>query len=455
MGASGATMSLRRAFPYSALAVLLLVLTVIWVKPSAAPLYGVDAACYGRVARDIAERPWAAWGEITWSGTPFYEHPPGFMWLESLVFRAFGSTPAAAVALGRACASAVVLLTFATAYLLAGINVATYSALGFLWLAGFQYDSQNPMLEMPLTAALTLSALGVALLQRRGRRGAGIFVAGFVIAAWVKGPPALAAFPLLVFGAWRVLSWRHMAGLVAAALGTWLMTAAVFEAWRAHSGLPCFFCNYWQHQVLRSVVQGNNNPVDSPMYHLKALVHWYPLGLLGLLGALLCGVRRRPHDAARRRMGFWGLAWVGILVVGFSIPKQKYHWYMHTTAPGFAWLWGVLLATLAAKAPRWQKAAPWVFAAGTPIYLLLLLLIPQRMFTPRPELSAMQNAPAPVFLPGERRAVAHCGKTGGWHASHMFDFLWRAEAAHCGELVPYRFDGNSLSRTPDRQPNPG
>src|SRR5689334_8905840 len=111
------------------LVALAVTLTTVWVRPPPAVLYGTDAGCYARVAREMAERPLAQWPRVTVGGKDFFEHPPLAMWVESGMFRLLGISAASAVLLARLTSTLLTLLILAVARRMAGTRAAALCVL--------------------------------------------------------------------------------------------------------------------------------------------------------------------------------------------------------------------------------------------------------------------------------------------------------------------------------------
>ena len=425
---------------------VLLLGAVILLRPGPAILVGIDAPIYARIARELCTRPLHQWYDLTLNGGSFYEHPPGYFWLQALAFRFCGATAATAVWLVRGMAVVVAWLTFMVARRLAP-QAAAGALVGLSLLSGFLYVSQIPMLEVPLTAALLLAAIGALQLQKSKMGGASLFAAGLTAAAWVKGPPAAAALGILLFCVLRRgLPWRR--ALAAAGLGLVAVggSVAAFEMWRRHHGAPPFFSHYLQQQVITSLRVGRNHPVSSLLFYPRTLWRWYPVGVLGAAVAAALRLRRRRH----RQAAAWALielggVWVALIVVGFSVARQKYQWYIHPTAPGFAWILGGLGALLAARRPTWRPAGRALLGIAVLGYGLLYAAVPARLRTHRPEVERAHALPAPAFGAGEPRRIANCSSVQGWYGDHLFGFLWSAQAVPChNPQARWRFDGQRL-----------
>lgn len=441
-GLSAGSASMSRHFGLF-LATAGLVLTAIWIRPEPMVLYGTDAACYAQIAKEMAERPLAAWPSITWYGQAFYEHPPLAFWVESLFFRAFGVSPDSAIALARLYATAVAVLVGWVGLRLAGPLSGIAALFALVTLSGFLYESQNPMLELPLTLCVLLGVAGLTV-ERRWL-GSLLFAVGVASAWFVKGPPALALAPMLVWAHWRWHRNRRFT-LLAASSAVLLLGAAIatFEIARAARGEPSFFLTYFNRQVLASSLEGRSRA--APIYYfLPVLWRWYPVACL-MLPVALWTARRDPRA---RPLIELGALWCLVFLVGFSLPAQKHPWYIHPVVAGCAWLMAPGLAHAArALGATGQRHLTWAVGALAAAVILLVWVRPDAMRARRPEIEALHALPEPRFAPNQRRRVADCGELSIWKTKHLMAFLWDAQRVDCDAPAPLRFDGTRLTPTP-------
>jgi 4-amino-4-deoxy-L-arabinose transferase-like glycosyltransferase len=420
-----------------------LLLLIIWVRPGLPILAGVDAACYARIAADMARRPIATWCEMRLWDMPFYDHPPGFILLLALAFRLFGASPAVALAVGRGMATLAVLGTGAVAHRLAGPRGALAAWLVLPTLSGFLFESQNPMLEMPLTVGLLACTWGALRLEQAW--GWALCGIGCVAALGSKGPPGLAILPVWAFMGWR--GWaprRRLAAAAALALALCGVCLLTFEAWRAQQGLPAFSPHYVAVQLWPSMIVGRHNPVASPWFYGPVLWRWYAAGL-GLAAVAGILARRRVLAAGEARLLALGAVWCAVFVLGFTAMRQKYPWYVHPTAPGFAWMGA---AALAWGLARWRlhRATAVALTGVACAYGGVAWVDPALLHTRRPTLEAFYVAPPPTFAAEEARLVAYCDGPLGWRENHTMGFLWQARIVPCDSPAPWRFVGGGWRR---------
>ncbi len=465
-----------------------LVLLVIWGSPLPPIFVGVDAALYARVAAELSQRPLHTWCDLQVvlgaQRAAFFEHPPLFFWLLALADRGWGSSAATAAGLARLLASLVAACTGAIALRLGGRQAAGLSLGALLLLPGFVHEAANPMLEMPLLLGLLLATVG--LLQPPSWRRSLLFAGGTLMALWTKGPPALMMFGLLASDSWRPLRgscgvpsasdaypapdaagppgrWWAAGRLGLATVGLFLATVLAFEAWRHARHLPFWGPTYLQQQLWPSLRQGRHHPSAQVLYYLQPLWRWYAPGLVA---AALLGWQRR-HLAqlpAARALARLGLVWVTLLVGGFSLPLQKYDWYIHPAAAGFAWMGAAALLLLRPLAENWRPSLRQLrLPAGLPAALLLaasctyaagLRLAQTTPALHRSPLQAASRAlaacPAPQCGGHRSCRVANCSRLPSWRAEHLAAFYWQAQMLPCAAAAQADacFDGQGLRRPP-------
>ncbi|MDX2015344.1 MAG: hypothetical protein SFW67_34445 [Myxococcaceae bacterium] len=440
---------------------LALGLSVVWFRPGPTLLIGGDAGCYGRVGRELAERPVSSWLELTLGREPFFEHPPLGLWVTGAAVATAGPSPAALVGLARWYASlTLIVLAAAAAQLVArrgtmtdpldGPTLAGFSVLGALTLPGFLYESQVAMLEAPLGLALAVGLWATTGMMRSVTRleapfptpAVLVFVASIVLGFWVKGPPvAVLLGVLLVATTLRWIPVRVAFVATVASLGAVIVSTWGFDALRTSRGLEPFFARYLERQVLASMTEGRHNADPNPLFYVRPTLSWYgPAVAAAGLAVLALGLRRRVRWLARVRVEAMVLGaslWLGV-VVGFSLPVQKYQWYVHPGLVGAALLVGSVLALVPARLDRWLGVACVVGAVCWP----LVRFVPweERLTPTQRHLAALQAATGPS--PGD--AIADCSPMDWWVSGHLMGFLWDARRVDCDQPAPWTFDGQAL-----------
>jgi 4-amino-4-deoxy-L-arabinose transferase-like glycosyltransferase len=436
-------LSRSTAFP---LATMALALSAVWSRPGPTLLIGGDAGCYARVARELSSRPGSDWLELTLGGQPFYEHPPLGLWVEGLVVTVMGPRPEPLVWLARLYASGTVVMLWLTARRLlakrgADGSNAGFVVLGALTLPGFLYQSQVAMLEAPLTLCLSVGLWALAGLMGAPSRGAVLVFAVAVTAGfWVKGPPAFVLVGVLgVLAGLRWVPWRWALVVTVSSLVVVWLSATAFDAIRGSRGLDPFFSTWWAKQVVASVTSGRHNPDRDPFFYVGPTLRWYGPAV----AALAIGLVARLRGAARLAPTILLLGatlWLGV-IVGFSLPVQKYQWYLHPGAAGAALVVGAALMLIPQRLMTPLTGLALVGALVWP----LIRLVPwdERLSSTQRSTAALQRASGPEA--GD--AIADCSSMDPWVSGHLMGFLFRAERVDC-DIRParFRFDGEQLTR---------
>jgi 4-amino-4-deoxy-L-arabinose transferase-like glycosyltransferase len=440
---------------------LILGLAVVWFRPGPTLLLGGDAGCYARVGRELSERPVSTWLELTLAKEPFFEHPPLGLWITGAVVSAAGPSPEALVGMARFYASLTLLVLAAAAAQLVsrrgtmtepldGPTLAGFTVLGALILPGFLYESQIAMLEAPLGLALAMGLWALTgLLRPRAIEAPDIpwvavvsFGLSVLLGFWMKGPPIAVLLGLL--GVATVLRWVPLRVAIVStvvAVGLVATSTWAFDAVRSQAGLGPFFARYFEKQVVASFTEGRHNPDRNPFFYVQPTLRWYgpALGALALAPIALV-LRTRVTWLGRVRLEAMVLGaalWLGV-IVGFSLPVQKYQWYVHPGLVGAALLVGSLLCLVPARVDRWLTVACLVGALLWP----LVRLVPweSRLTPNQAHTAALQAARGPS--PGDM--IEDCSPMDWWVSGHLMGFLWDATRVDCGKPALWRFDGASL-----------
>lgn len=232
------------------------------------------------------------------------------------------------------------------------------------------------------------------------------------------------------------MPWGRLLAAGAAALGLGAVTVLGFEALCRAQGLAPYFGAYAQRQLIASFVEGRANPQGSPLYYLGTLVRWelaLPLAL-----PLVAFAWRRQQRGWRALVGL-GLWQAAVVVVGFSLAKQKNEWYLAPLLPAAAWVVGGALAALPGRLLRVAPHAAALTAAG---WLTFTLAVGTRADTPR---QAAIRAVTVTPLDARGAPVANCSVLGDWLADHLFAFHWNAARVACDAPAAWRFDGRALT----------
>jgi 4-amino-4-deoxy-L-arabinose transferase-like glycosyltransferase len=303
-----------------------------------------DEGRYAEMAREMFVS--GDWITTRLNGIKYFEKPPLQAWMNALSFAAFGIGEWQARLWTGLCGIFGVALTGYTGTRLfgarAGLNAALVLGSCFYWAAFSQIDS----LDMGLSGTLTLSLCALLLAQREAaapeqrRRWMLACWAGMALATLSKGLIGIVvpgAVLVLYAGAARDHRiWRRLEigrGL--------LLYALVALPWFVLVGLknpeqPHFF---FVHEHLDRFLTKEHHREAAPWFFL-ALLALGSLPWLGMLGHSLAGAARRGPSKDIFRPRLLLLAWVGFIVVFFSLSSSKLPGYILPVFPALALLVG-------------------------------------------------------------------------------------------------------------------
>lgn len=433
----------------AALGLILFLAQGIWLPVGEPMLRGVDAAVYCRVAQEMLQRPLADWAMVTLEGRPFYEHPPGFIYLLACCFALFGGTTQTALAVAHALMSLLVALCAGIGYLAAGPYGAIGTLVAVLAQSGFWMEAHNPMLELPTCVGLATGLWG--LLYGHRARSPGSHALGWAAAAAgpafalaCKGPVGLLSLALAGAAAGAGLcSWRRAAAATGASLLCTCIMAAAFETARARAGLEPFLVRYWAGQLWPSMTAGRHHPVPSFFYYGPMLWRWYGAGLCLIPAAVWAARQGREASPRGKQLLALSATWMVCVVLGFSCMRQKYQWYMHTALPGFALLGG---ATLALCAPGLRRAltrgAMRLGWAATVVLMGLRGCAPELLAPRNPACltDLYQTQPRAADHADGLHISSCCGTQVGWRERYVALFVHGTAVFHCEPDSPHHGD---------------
>ncbi|MGD2115323.1 MAG: glycosyltransferase family 39 protein, partial [Acidobacteriota bacterium] len=329
-------------------------------------LWNPDEPRYAEVAREM--RLSGEWFVPHLNGEIYAQKPPLLMWLmnaSSLVAPPFGSAELnewSARLPSALSAAAAVLLTFLITRRLASRRAAWLAAVAFGTCMKILWQGRTGQIDMLLTALVALAVwfwVRGYTERRPGFYRLFFLTTGFATLA--KGPVGLLP-PLLSVVAFLLLSGEREE-IRRMRIGTGLLLwAGVVLAWLVPAGFEAGR-PYLETIVFKQNVTRYADPwhhFRPPWYYLTVIpVDFFPWSLL-LPGALVVGWRRLlrgapdPDDPADRagsgrRAFLFGLSWMVVTLVFFSVSPAKRTVYILTMYPAMALLVGMAL-------DRWAEA---------------------------------------------------------------------------------------------------
>lgn len=291
------------------------------------PVPTVDGAVRASMARHIVQT-----GElwpIQFEGRVFTDHPPLFVWCTALSFKLFGINDFAANLVPRLFAALTVIVTALIAVesgLSAGM--ALVSVLIVCLTRDFVLSSVRGYIE-PVLGFFIYAAIYFSLRQINRKHLVNAAAAGICIwlAAYAKGPVAL----------WPFLFCILMLGRSKATftyLTTFLICTGIWAIWVNASHQWNYWQDYLTKQVLGSALDGRGGAQQrEPFYFILILLKfywpWIPLFAWACIRTLRARKINFELAALILAAGF---------IVGFSIPKWKFWYYIAPAYPAMALL---------------------------------------------------------------------------------------------------------------------
>lgn len=309
-------------------------------------LWNPDEPRYAEVAREMKVS--GEWFVPHLNGRIYAQKPPLLMWSMNAASLLTGGEldewsarlPSALAAVGA------ILLTFLIADRLGSRRAAWLSAAAFGSCVKILWQGHAGQIDMLLTALVTLAVWLWVRGYTEGRPGFyRLFFVATGFATLAKGPVGLLP-PLLSIVAYLLLVGER-GEIRRMRIGTGLLLwAAVVLAWLVPAGVQGGSA-YLETIVFKQNVTRYADPwhhFQPPWYYLTVIpADFFPWSLL-LPSALVVGWRRFwKGDDARRKAFLFGLCWMVVTILFFSISPAKRTVYILTMYPGMALLVGLAL----------------------------------------------------------------------------------------------------------------
>jgi 4-amino-4-deoxy-L-arabinose transferase-like glycosyltransferase len=297
-------------------------------------------------------------------GEPYFDKPPLWYWLTSLLVMALGPVETAFRLVSALSGLLLVGAVMVTAGRLYSLPAAAASGLFLLAVRQLfiprpsELFSTHHLRSADSDALMMLLAFGAfaALAARVRGRSWGLPVAAALtgLGLMAKGPPAL--MPLVAFLAWQLVSRRRVRLHARESLwsvGILLLVTVPWHAAMAWTWGDAFLDRYPRYVLFR-VSEGLSGHSPEPGYYLRVLSNhrvFFGLELTLLAAAAALADRRR---AEFRRSG--PLLTLAVTLAGLQLSRTKIAWYVLPLYP-----YGALLVAALADRLREAWAAP---AAG-------------------------------------------------------------------------------------------
>ena len=311
-------------------------------------LYAWDEAIYAQAAKEMFRA--MVWGDITWSGYPFFHKPPLYFWLTALTYHVVGinefGTRLWAALFGFGCLALTLTLGVrlhswivgvGAVLLLLGVDHSYYSQ----WW-NFLSLSRVGMLDTALTFWLMVALLCAWEAERRPQL---LPLMGLPVglAVLTKAWPGL--LPIVIALSYRLLT---NAGLIRRDLSAWgvaVVLAAVvalpWHIWQYSVHGQLFLQEYVGFNLIERVFRPLEEHHGSPWFYLSVVRQGFSAWGYLLPLAYGWGVWRAWRK--RDRGVVLLLTWVAIPLVLFTAAQTKLGWYINMVYPALALLAMILL----------------------------------------------------------------------------------------------------------------
>lgn len=323
------------------------------------PLRHWDEAWYAQTAREM--RAAGDWLTVRWNGAPWFHKPPLYFWMTLAAYEAAGESAVTARVPAYLSGVALVALIAGTATAWGGPPLGWFAALALLAIPDWLTYASRGQLDSTLLLLLSLHyllflrgldhsrahlaaglCLGLALLTKGGAA---------LLGPWVQG-----AYLLLARDSRPLRQPLWWAG--------WLLAVLVAAPWHLQQTITHgqeFWQVYGPHnfsQFFQQIYPDIDDAHPPATFYVRFLLKrqqpagWCILATL-LVGAVVC-LRRFRHVQAdepgpasespaerARLLLLW--AWPASVLVGLSLSRAKWDWYLLPMYPGVALLAAELL----------------------------------------------------------------------------------------------------------------
>jgi len=276
-------------------------------------LSGYDDALYAHEGKEMLRT--GDWWTVHFNGSPNFEYPPVFIWMEAASLRVFGVNDyAAKLPSALAGWATIVVLYLLVSELTADLWLAAVAMFVLTTTQLFVKYATHAMTDVPFTFFVTLALY----LYVRGLRQRWCFLAaGIAVAAGILTRSVIGVFPLGVMVAHLLLTKRYRVMLSIGFLAMFVIAVGLPLAWFGFPPRP-------EHLAfVAGKVAGASNWFEYGWTILRFYWPWLPLLLVG-------GVVE-----VRARQWF-PVLWCLCLIAPLSVASTKYARYLIPAFPAMA-----------------------------------------------------------------------------------------------------------------------
>ena len=323
--------------------ILLMLLTaasaVLLINLGKGSLSSWDEAFYAEVSREITES--GNWIDLTWTGVPWSDKPPLYMWMTACFYKIFGINEFSARFFSAIAGIFTVIFTYLlgtkifsrkTGFLAAVMLASTYH---FLWFA------RSGTLDVTFTL-FTLSSVYFFLLSEEKRTHIIYSFICFSLAFLTKGVgalliPVILGSYVIIWRKWYLIFNRY------AFFGVFT-SLVILSSWYipAYLNYGSFFI---KNHFLKNLVTRTTGAMDGHygnwITYINVILYkakpWGMVGLISLPFLLIETIKKRnTHNSLL-------IIWAIVTFCIFSAAKTKLHWYIMPIYPAIMIIgaWGI------------------------------------------------------------------------------------------------------------------
>ncbi|OUR98787.1 hypothetical protein A9Q84_05075 [Halobacteriovorax marinus] len=433
---------------------LFLGLVILTIQLDSVTLRSVDGAVYSSIARELSEKPFFQWIQLTWKdGVAFYENPHFMPMYLALFIRAFGISSYTVIIPIIILSLSSLICVYKLGKTLVSKNLGLFAMFALLATPQFIKEGRNPMLETGLMCFTLFSIyFGIKSLRDRDIKNAILSGVMCAMAFLAKGPISLLA-PGVLF-AFAILSnfeWanskifkntaKELLKTVLLFLVGFVLIMGIIDLWYFLVTGESFWVNYYQIRLLFTMNHPTAGAIaevgGDPLFYLKLIfkkhIPWAHIAMASIFLTLF-----KKDTANRPALLVGGLMTLGYLL-GFSIIIFKAPWYINVYFGGLALLSGVSLNLI------FKNVRPKLNTAITLTALASTLLLVSSSF---PTIFKKKERIVGTFLANlekkyenrfQKKTIAACYTMGMWRGNFIVHYFLGARLSTCNANADLKF----------------
>lgn len=433
---------------------LFLGLVILTIQLDSVTLRSVDGAVYSSIARELSEKPFFQWIQLTWKdGVAFYENPHFMPMYLALFIKAFGISSYTVIIPIILLSLSSLVCVYKIGKTLVSKNLGLFSMFALIATPQFIKEGRNPMLETGLMCFTLFSIyFGIKSLRDRDIKSAVLSGAMCAMAFLAKGPISLLAPGVLFafatlsnFEFSNSLKFKNTLIELLRTIGLFLigffLVMGFVDLWHFLVTGESFWINYYKIRLLFTVNHPTAGAIaevgGDPLFYLKLIFRKHiPWAHIALASIFLTILKKDSENRPALILG--GLMTVGYLL-GFSIIIFKAPWYINVYFGGLALLSGVSLNLI------FKNVKPKIDVAVTFVALASLLLLISSSF---PTIFKKKERIVGTFLAKlekrfenrfQNKLISACYTMGMWRGNFIVHYFLGARLSTCDSNADLKF----------------